>query len=179
MARVCPRRANTAITDTGCEVLRQVRWNWVCEFWGRSGSRAVPLSGNLPVQEAEGCCPSLHEWNLRSEGDSMNELVDYVCERRPLLAMLVGRAQVADVVASAVEYWPSEALSISSGDSGLERATLADLRRGIIREKRYGNPVLILWGISLIINLIWQWWLSRRENKTKMNEWRTAMEAGS
>lgn len=111
----------------------------------------------------------------------MNELVQYVCEKRPLLVRLVGRERVAEVIAATVASWPGAALAAcdKAGDRELGRATLSELRCHVIKEKRYGNPLLILWGISLIINLVWQWWLSRQQNREKMACWQKAMEGGS
>lgn len=109
----------------------------------------------------------------------MDELVDHVCARTPVLSRLVGRHAVAETVARTVASWPGSDMTACGPDEEGQRVLLRRLRKKVMAEQRYGNPLLILWGISIIINLVWQWWLSRQQNRERMTMWQQAMEAGS
>lgn len=109
----------------------------------------------------------------------MDELHDYVLSRMPVLSRLMGREAVADVVRRTVVEWPCSEMAAYEHSEESQRLVLRRIRKKVAAEKRYGNPILILWGIGIIINLVWQWWLSRRKNQDTMREWQRAMEAGS
>lgn len=135
------------------------------------------MPSHLPVQEAK--VGSLHVRHLRREGPLMDELVDHVCARMPVLARMVGRSRIGEIVQDSVAAWPSGELAAAEYDEPVRKRLLARVREHVVREKRYGNPILIMWAISIVINLVWQWWLSRRENQEKLAVWQHALESGS
>lgn len=102
----------------------------------------------------------------------MDELVQYVCERMPIRARLLGREKVASVVEAAVRQWPG-AMLVRLNESG-QRTMVDGVARSLSGEKRFGS-VLLLWSLSVIISLVWQWWLTRSANQIQMAGWQREM----
>jgi hypothetical protein len=102
----------------------------------------------------------------------MNELVSYVCDRMPVRSRLIGRAKIAAVVEEAVRHWPGPMLVMLNHD-GQERL-LDGVRERLSQDKRFGS-ILLLWGIALIVQLVWQWWLSRSANQMQLADWQREM----
>lgn len=109
----------------------------------------------------------------------MDELADYVASRAPIMYRLIGRDAIEETVRRAVVAWPCDEMVACERRPDRQRQILKRVKQEVTEGNRYGNPILILWGIGIIINLIWQWWLSRHKNQSTMREWQRAMEAGS
>jgi len=105
----------------------------------------------------------------------MEELVDYVCARLPVRSRIVGKDRIKSVVEDVVRKWPTNELC-RYGD-GVEEQREAIDRLG--KEMRYGCPMIMLFFLSTIISLAFQWWLSRRANRLKMAGWQYALRGGS
>ena len=117
------------------------------------------------------------------------ELCDYVIERLPLRARLVGRERLCDMTMMAVTEWPIQPLMDCRRGSDVEEKVLAGVAQSVSRvyesvrgsEKRYG----FLWAfvlssvVSAVVQLILEWWMSRASNRIKMAAWQYGMKGGS
>ena len=106
----------------------------------------------------------------------MDELVTYVWRRMPIRSAMLGRQAVSAAVESAVREWPVEALCGATGDAEDYSEQLAPVRAAIANDKRCGS-VLLLFAISTIISLVFQWWLHNRHSKQKVAQWKLEMKA--
>lgn len=102
----------------------------------------------------------------------MDELVDYVCGRMPVRSRLLGREKIASVVEAAVREWPGAMLV--QLDQPAQRTIVDGVCLSLEKDKRFGS-ILLLWSLSLIISLVWQWWLTRSANQMKLADWQREM----
>jgi hypothetical protein len=120
---------------------------------------------------------------------SPKELCDYVRDRLPLRAKLVGKERICDMVLMAVTEWPIQPLMDCERSSAVEEKILEAIAANVGRtyetvrgsEKRYG----FFWAfvlssvVSAVVQLVLEWWLSRSANRIKMAAWQYGMKGGS
>jgi hypothetical protein len=105
----------------------------------------------------------------------------YVWECLPIRKEAVDREMIDDVVLVAIQFWPVAHLAQTQPGSQEEAIVLSVLSKDIRRvlqfvygEERFQGYYLI--GLrSLIpqsVNVINQWWQSRKDNRAKINTWR-------
>lgn len=88
---------------------------------------------------------------------TLNQLTSEVYRELPLFARLVAsRRRVDRIVRCAMMARPENYAFLARGDVILRRDCVAHYR------DKVGNPLIWMWLISIVISLIWQWWLSRR-----------------
>jgi len=87
---------------------------------------------------------------------TLNQLTSDVYRHLPLhVRLLVSHRRVARIVRCAMMADPANYAGLADGRGILRRDAVAHYRQ------RVGNPLIWLWLISLIVNLIWQWWLAQ------------------
>lgn len=105
----------------------------------------------------------------------------YVWECLPIRKEAVDREMIDDVVLAAVQFWPVEHLAQTQPGSQEEAIVLSVLSKDIRRvlqfvygDERFQGYYLI--GLRTLIpqsvNVINQWWQSRKDNRAKINTWR-------
>jgi hypothetical protein len=111
----------------------------------------------------------------------MGQFQAFVWSELPPRRSRLGREMVADIVALAVQEWPSELLSQCDALSAEETKALADLAENIKRQAQllYGERKFrSLWIIALqlllplILEVILAWWRDRKVNRGKITLWR-------
>lgn len=119
----------------------------------------------------------------------MEDLCNYVRERLPLRARLVGKERLNDIVMMTVTEWPITQLTSAVRGSAAEEKILDGVAQSVAMtyesvrgsDKRYG----FFWAfvlssvISAIVQLVLQWWLSRAANRAKMAAWQYGVRGGS
>ena len=109
------------------------------------------------------------------------ELIDYVCKRLPIRSRIAGKERVSAAVMEVVARWPHAELQlVRDADRGKPDA-LRRLEQDIREahgDDRYGS-VILMFLLSTVISLVWQWWLSRGANRVKMVAWLYGMKGGS
>ena len=105
----------------------------------------------------------------------------YVWECLPIRKESVDRELINDVVLAAIQFWPVEHLAQTQPGSQEEAIVLSVLSKDIRRvlqfvygDERFQGYYLI--GLRTLIpqsvNVINQWWQSRKDNRAKINTWR-------
>lgn len=111
----------------------------------------------------------------------MGQFQTYVWNELPSRRARVGREMVFDIVALAIQEWPSELLSQCDKHSVEETKALADLASNIKRQAQllYGEKRFkSLWIIALqlllplILEIVLDWWRERKTNRGKVTLWR-------
>lgn len=104
-------------------------------------------------------------------------------------ARLVGKERLCDMVLMAVTEWPIQSLMDCERSSAVEEKILDTITANVGRtyetvrgsEKRYG----FFWAfvlssvVSAVVQLVFEWWLSRAANRVKMAAWQYGMKGGS
>ena len=105
----------------------------------------------------------------------------YVWECLPIRKESVDRELINDVVLAAIQFWPVELIAQTQPGSQEEAIVLSVLSQDIRRvlqfvygDERFRGYYLI--GLRTLIpqsvNVINQWWQSRKDNRAKINTWR-------
>ena len=101
------------------------------------------------------------------ENSGCSALLQHVCDGMPIRTRVLGRHKIEELLLDVVYRWPVDELSRCMGDGDQQQRVLDRLRDRVGRqrlprgEKRYGS-VLLLFALSTIISLAFQWWLHRR-----------------
>lgn len=116
---------------------------------------------------------------------TMGQFQTYVWDNLSTKRTGVGREVVDDLVALAVQEWPSELLSQCDFNSVEETKLLADLKTNVKRqaqllygEKRFKSLWLIALQLllPLILEVVLKWWRERKTNRGKLATWRRHWE---
>lgn len=113
------------------------------------------------------------------------ELCDYVRERLPMRARLVGKERLNDLVLIAITEWPASVLLNADRGSAVEEKELDATAKRVAAtyealhgsEKTYGFVWAFILSavVSAIVQHILEWWLSRSANRTKLTGWQYQM----
>jgi hypothetical protein len=116
----------------------------------------------------------------------MDELCNYVRERLPLRARLVGKDRLDDIVRIAVTEWPIVPLMECGRGSAEEELLLDRLRVSVSRtyelvrgsEPRYGFfwAFVLSAAVSAVIQVILRWWIEKRANRCKIAAWQYSVK---
>jgi hypothetical protein len=102
---------------------------------------------------------------MASEG--YDDLLQHVVESMPVRTRALGRRHIEELVRDVVWHWPVDELAGLLGDEPQRRRVIGRLTDRIARQrthtgkKRHGS-MLLLFALSTVISLVFQWWLSRR-----------------
>ena len=90
-----------------------------------------------------------------------DDLYQYVFARMPVRTACMGRDSIKRLVDDLAYKWPVRQLTSCMGEEDRQRLVLRRLRERTVANKRYGS-VLLLFALSTVISLIFQWWLHHR-----------------
>lgn len=94
-------------------------------------------------------------------GSHYDDICQYVCDRMPIRTRCMGRGNINALVRALAYRWPVRELTSCLGRDDGQRRVLRRLAERTASEKKYGS-VLLLFALSTIISLIFQWWLHHR-----------------
>lgn len=117
---------------------------------------------------------------MMSKASPFNRFQDRIWNSLPIRKKAVGREVIDDVIAIAIQMWPSDGLAQADKGSVEEDMLLAvlltDIRR--IMVLLYGKQewhAYVLVGLSslnpYILAMILDWWRRRKLNRTKLKAW--------
>jgi len=107
-----------------------------------------------------------------------------IWEKLPKRKLLAGRGRVLDCISIIVQEWPDEQLALAESSNSANKRVV--IMRDLLRDAKrhlhliYGDKEFgFVWTILLqailfqVVQLIFEWWKERRENRMSLLAWQT------